>query len=69
MEAKRNACRTFVGKPEGEGPLGTTRRRWVDIIKTDLRKIGWNNMDWIGLAQDRDQRRALVNTIMKLRVP
>jgi hypothetical protein len=45
----------FVGKPEGKRPLGKRRRRWVDIIKTDLREIGWDGMDWIDLAQDRDK--------------
>jgi hypothetical protein len=69
MGAKRNACRTLVGKPEGKRPLGIPRRRWVDNIKIDLREIGWVGMDWMDLAQDRDQWRALVNTVMKLRVP
>jgi hypothetical protein len=45
------------------------RRRWVDNIKTDLRETGWDGMDWIDLAQDRDKWRALVNTVMNLRVP
>jgi hypothetical protein len=45
------------------------RRRWVDNIKMDLREIGWDGMDWIDLAQDMDQWRALVNTVMNLRVP
>jgi hypothetical protein len=45
------------------------RRRWVDNIKMDLREIGWNGRDWIDLAQDRDRWRALVNTVMNLRVP
>jgi hypothetical protein len=45
------------------------RRRWVDNIKIDLREVRWNGVDWIELAQDRDQWRALVNTVMKLRVP
>jgi hypothetical protein len=45
----------LVGKPEGKRPLGRPRRRWVDNIKTDLRAIGWDGMDWIDLAQDRDQ--------------
>jgi hypothetical protein len=58
-----------VGKPEGKRPLGRTRRRWVGYIKIDLREIGWNGMDWIHLAQDRGQWRALVNTVMNLRVP
>jgi hypothetical protein len=50
-------------------PLGRPRRRWVDIIKMDLREIGWNSTDWIDLDQDRNQWRALVNTVMNLRVP
>jgi hypothetical protein len=58
-----------VGKPEGKRPLGRPRRRWVDNIKMDLREIGWDDMDWIDLAQDRDQWRALVNKVMNLRVP
>jgi transposase len=58
-----------VGKPEGKGPLGRPRRRWVDNIKTDLGEIGRTGMDWIDLARDRDQWRALVNTVMNLRVP
>jgi hypothetical protein len=65
----RNAYRTLVGKAEGKRPLGKPRRRWVDNIKIDLREIGWDGMDWIDLAQDRDQWRALVNTAMNLRVP
>jgi hypothetical protein len=62
-----NAYRIMVGKPEGKRPLG--RRRWVDNIKMDLREIGWDGIYWIGLAQDMDQWRALVNTVVKLRVP
>jgi hypothetical protein len=58
-----------VRKPEGKRPLGRRRRRWEDNIKIDLREIGWDVMDWIDLAQDRDQWRALVNTVMNLRVP
>jgi hypothetical protein len=69
MREKRNAYRILVGNSEGKKPLGRTRRRWVDNIKMDLRKIGWDGMDWIDLAQDRDQWRALVNTVMNLRVP
>jgi hypothetical protein len=57
-----------VGKPEGKRPLGTPRRRWVDNIKMDLREIVWDGMDWIELDQDKDQWRALVNTVMNLRV-
>jgi hypothetical protein len=58
-----------MGKPEGRRPLERGRRRWVDNIKIDLRGIGWDGMDWIDLAQERDQWRALVNTIMNLQVP
>jgi hypothetical protein len=65
----RNAYRIMVGKPEGKRPLRRPRRRWVDNIKMDLRGIGWGGVDWIDLAQDRDQWRALVNTVMNLRVP
>jgi hypothetical protein len=69
MGKKRNACRILVGNPERERPLGRPRRRWKDNIKMDLRERGWSDMDWIDLAQDRDQRRALVNTVMNIRVP
>jgi hypothetical protein len=65
----RNAYRILAGKPEGKRPLGRPRRRWVNNIKMDLEEIGWNGMDWIELAQDRDQWRALVNTVINLRVP
>jgi hypothetical protein len=58
----RDACRILVGKSEGKRPPGRPRRRWVDNIKMDLREIGWAGMDWIDLAQNRDQWRALVNT-------
>jgi hypothetical protein len=58
-----------VGKPEGSRPLERPRRRWVDNIKIDLRHKGWDGMDWIDLAWDRDQWRALVNMVMNLRVP
>jgi hypothetical protein len=57
-----------VGKPEGKRPLKRQRRRWVYNIKMDLIKIGWDSMDWIDLAEDRDQWRALVNTVMNLQV-
>jgi hypothetical protein len=66
---KRNAYRILVGKPEGKGPLGRPRRRWVDNIKMNLREIGWDVVDWMDMAQDRDKWRALVNTVLKLRVP
>jgi hypothetical protein len=66
---ERNAYRILVGKPEGKRPLGRRRRRRVDNIKIDLREIGWDSMDCIGLAQDREQLIALVNTVMNFRVP
>jgi hypothetical protein len=66
---KRNAYRILVGKPEENRPLGRPRCRWVDNIKIDLREIGWDDMDWIDLAQDMEQWRAFVNTVMNLRVP
>jgi hypothetical protein len=66
---KRNAYRILVGKPEGKRPLGRPRRKWVDNIELDLREIRWDGMDWINLAKDRDQGRALVNTVMNLWVP
>jgi hypothetical protein len=56
------------GKPEGKRPLGRPRHRWVNNIKRDLRKIGWDGMDWTDLAQNRYHWRALVNTVMNLRV-
>jgi hypothetical protein len=55
-----------VGKTEGKRQLGRPRRRWVDNIKMDLREIGWDGMDWIDVAQDR---RALVDTVLNIRVP
>jgi hypothetical protein len=69
MEGDRNAYRILMGNPEGKRPLGRPKRRWVDNIKMDLREIGWDGMDWIDLVQNRDQWRALVNTVMNLRVP
>jgi hypothetical protein len=69
MGETRNAYRILVGKPEGKRPLGRPRCRWVDNIKMVLSEIGWDSVDWIGLAQDREQRRARVNTVMNLWVP
>jgi hypothetical protein len=66
---RRNAYRILVAKPEGKRPLGRPRCRWVNNIKMDLIEVGWNGRDWIDLAQDRDRWRALVNTVMNLRVP
>jgi hypothetical protein len=69
MRENRNAYTILVGKQEGNRPLGRPRRRWEDNMRMDLRGIGWRGRDRINLAQDRDQRRALVNTVMNLRVP
>jgi hypothetical protein len=63
---KRNAYRILAGKPEGKIPLERPRRRWVDSIKLDLREIGWDGVDWIDTAQDRDQWMAVVNTVLNL---
>jgi hypothetical protein len=68
MGETRNAYRILAGKPEGKRPLGRPRRRWVDNIKMDVREIGLDGMDWLQLAQDRDQWRGFVNTVMNLRV-
>jgi hypothetical protein len=66
---EKNSYRILVGKPEGKRPLGRPRRRWEDNVRMDLREIGWGGVDWIDLAQDTDQWRALVNTVINLRVP
>jgi hypothetical protein len=65
---KRNACMILMGKPEEKRPLGRPRLKWVDNIKIYLRVIGWDGVEWIDVAQDRDQWRALVNTVMNPRV-
>jgi hypothetical protein len=64
----RGAYNILVGRPEGRRPLGRPRRRWVDNIKIDLREVGFRDVNCIHLAQDRDRWRALVNTVMNLRV-
>ena len=69
MGESRNAYRVLVGRPEGKRPLGRPRRRWEDNIKMDLREVGYDDRDWINLAQDRDQWRAYVRAAMNLRVP
>jgi hypothetical protein len=69
MGEKRNPYRILVGKPEGKRPLGIPSCRWMDNIKMDLREIVWDVMDWIDLAQDRDQWRTIVNTVMNIQVP
>jgi hypothetical protein len=58
-----------VGNPEGKRPLGRPRFKWVDNIRMDLGKVEWVDVDWIGLAQDKDEWRALVNSVMNLRFP
>jgi hypothetical protein len=59
----------LVGKPEGKGQLGRARHRWVDNIRMDLGEVGWGDVDWIGLAKDRNRWRALVSSVVNLRVP
>jgi hypothetical protein len=66
---KRNAYRLLVGKPEGKRTLGRPRHRWADIIRMDFGEVGWGDVDWIGLAKDRNRWRALVNSALNLRVP
>jgi hypothetical protein len=65
MGEKRNAHR----KARRKDTMGRPKRRWVGNIKIDLREIGWDSVDWIDMAQDRGQRRTLVNTVLNLRVP
>jgi hypothetical protein len=69
MGERRGAYRALVGKPAGRRPLGRPRRRWEDNKKMDLREVEWGGVDWIDLAPDRDRWRALVYTVMNLRVP
>jgi hypothetical protein len=68
MGEDRNVYRVFIGKPEGKRPLGRLRRRWEDEIRMDVREIGWGNVHWIQLTQDRGRWRTLVNTVMNRRV-
>jgi hypothetical protein len=68
MGAQRNVYRLLVGRPEGKRLLGIPRHRWVDNIGMDL-ELGWGVVDWIGLAQDRNRWRALVNSVLNLLVP
>jgi hypothetical protein len=69
MEKKRNPYRLLVGKPLGKRPLGRSRRRWVDNIRMDLVEVKWSDVNWIGLAQDGDKWRALMNSVLNLRAP
>jgi hypothetical protein len=68
MGEKSNVCRVLMGKPEGKRPLGRPRRRWEDVIRMDLREIGWGSVDWIQLTRNRDRWRAVVSAVMNLRV-
>jgi hypothetical protein len=69
MRENRNAYRLLVGKPDWRRPLGRPRRRWLDNIRMDLVEVGWGDVDWIGLAQDSNRWRALVNSVLDPRVP
>jgi hypothetical protein len=66
MGEKRNAYTLLVGKPEGKRRLGRPRLRWVDNIRMDLGEVGWGDVDWIGLAKDRNRWRAVVNSVLNL---
>jgi hypothetical protein len=68
MGERRGAYRVFLGKPEGKRQLGRPKRRWEDNINMDLKQVGWEGMDWIDLAPDRDRWRVLVNAVVNLRV-
>ena len=69
MEKGRGVHKVLAGKPEGKRPLGSSRHRWEGNIKMDLQEVGRGCGDWMGLAKDRDRWRALVSTVMNLRVP
>jgi hypothetical protein len=68
MREKRNSYRLLVGKTEGKRPLGRPRRRWVDNIRMDILELEWGDVDWIGVAQDRNWWRALMNLVLNLRI-
>jgi hypothetical protein len=69
MGEKRNAYRLLAGKTEGKRSLGRPRRKWVDNIRMDFGDVGWGDVDWVDLVQDRKRRRALVNEVLNLQVP
>jgi hypothetical protein len=69
MGEKRNTYGLLLGTPEGKRPLRRPRRRWMDNIRMDLGEVKWGDVDWIGLAQDRNRWRAIVNSVLNLRVP
>jgi hypothetical protein len=68
MGEKRKPCRLLVGKPKGKRTLGRPRRKWVDNIRMDVGEVGWGDVDWISLAKDMNRWRALVNSVLNLRV-
>jgi hypothetical protein len=69
MGEKRNTYRLLVGKLEEKRPLGRPRRRWVNNVRMDVGEVVWCDVDWIGLVQDRNRWRALVSSVLNLRVP
>jgi hypothetical protein len=69
VKGQIHGYRLLVGRPEGKRPLGRRRRRWGDNISMGLGEVGWGDVDWIGLAQNRNRWRALVNSVLNLRVP
>jgi hypothetical protein len=69
MGEKRNTYRLLVGKQEEKRPLGRPKRRWVDNIRMNLGEVGWSEVDWIDLTKDRNRWRALVNSVLKVRLP
>jgi len=69
MGAMRNMYKILVGKPEGKRLLGRLMRRCEDNIRMYLKEVGWEGVDFMNLAEDRDQWRAGVNTVVNLRVP
>ena len=69
MGEERAVYSVLVGEPEGKRPLGRPRHRWMGNIRTGLQEVGCGNVDWIGLAQDRDRWRTVVSAVMNLRVP
>jgi hypothetical protein len=69
MGESRGSYRALVGKPKGKRQLGRSRRRWEDNINVDLQEVGWEDMDWINVARDRERWRALVNVVLNFRVP
>jgi hypothetical protein len=69
MGEKKNTYRLLVRKPEGRRPVGRPRRGWLNNIRLHFVEVGWGDVDWIGLAQEKDRWRALVNSVLSLRVP